>query len=345
LRDRGLGSHVDSVLHAVVPLYMGSRHVGHGYGLSGRCYTTCDPDSGPLSVGPGNQPLVFSEPSGFWYSASCQGLPSAAVVRKPNYYERTVVIGRDAEGPYYSSVARVIHVGVAAKNFSIEGLEGDTELPFEGGLVMSLVDGAVLGALVKQSESASFGVVEFCVSIPTPSLSEDGDHVRRVDAIRKAFPALRPEAWSSGIVEEVFTHGSVGTYSVPSKKFNDGVKPLAFIGSAAVNSGFGSRARVVSFPFEKWQPELNRVTGSRHLASLSSRLGLDVLMEFGPSVTPSPPGAAVYADVLLAVVGAAKLYEVESVFEELLDVLFSALESVVSAPFGPHALDKEFDIH
>jgi len=339
LRDRGVGPMVDAALTAVQPLYAGARHVGHAFGVGSKCYTTCNPDDSPLSLEPGGQPLLFSA-QGFLYVADVRLPPVPIVVRKPNYFEKVVVVGRDAEGPYYSSVSRVIHVGVGSSNFSLESLDGDTDLPFDGGLVMSLVDGAVLGTRVKQSVSVGFGAVEFCVAMPKEQVDVGSDKSQWIQAMRSAFPMLRPSLWAGGVLEEVFKHESVQVYQTPGKVFNAGCAPLAFIGSSCLNTRFGQLARQFGLPFHKWDREVSETLSYEALAELAVKLDLDRLVQYGSGYDKTLIGAKAKANIVQAIVGAAKVCELESVFEEFVDLVLYSLGSSVVAPLRSPQIER-----
>jgi hypothetical protein len=339
LRDRGLGPLVDATLTAVQPLYSGVRHVGHAFGVGSKCFTTCNPDLTSLSLEPGGQPLLFAA-QGFLYVADVRLPAVPIVVRKPNYFEKVVVVGKDAEGPYYSSVSRVVHVGVGSSNFSLESLDGDTELPFDGGLVMSLVDGAVLGTRVKQSVSVGFGAVEFCVAMPREQLDVGSDKSRWVEALKSNFPMLRPSLWSDGVLEEVFKHESVQVYRTPGKFFNGGSAPLAFVGASCLNMRFGQLARQFGLPYHKWDREVASTLSQKSLAELATKLDLEKLVQFGSNFDKVDAGPEVYAGLVRAVVGAAKVCEVESVFEEFLDLILYSLGSSVVAPLRSPQVER-----
>jgi hypothetical protein len=339
LRDRGLGPMVDAALAAVQPLYAGVRHVGHAFGVGSKCFTTCNPDAAALLLEPGGQPLLFSA-QGFLYVADVRLPQVPVVVRKPNYFEKVVVIGRDMEGPYYSSVSRVVHVGVGSSNFSLESLDGETDLPFDGGLVMSLVDGAVLGTHVKQSVSAGYGAVEFCVAMPKEQVDSGSDKSKWIEALRAAFPMLRPSLWSGGVLEEVFKHESVQVYQTPGKVFNSGCAPLAFIGASCLSTRFGQLARQFGLPFYKWDKEVSDTLSSSALSELAVKLDLERLVQYGSECDRSQLGAESKASVVRAVVGAAKTCELESVFEEFLDLVLYSLGSSVVAPLRSPQVER-----
>jgi len=254
------------------------------------------------------------------------------LTRSPNYYEKVVIVGRDGEGPYYSHVSRVIHIGVNGANFSLEAINLDASLPYGGGLVMSLVDAAVLGVFVRQSSHATFGVVEFCSAMPKYERRVDDGFGSAAVAVREAFNMLRPAVWPDGLLEEVFTHSSCQRYRSPSKVFNTGMAPLAFLGDAAIKVRFAELARVCALPTGRWQQDIQRSQSNETFAALAVRFRLDEYVKFGHGMARAPPGAKVYADMVEALAGAVYLGEDPDTCASFLDMLLLAAGSSVVEP-------------
>lgn len=342
LKDKGLAKYVQGVFDAVSPVYSGKSHVGHAFGFSGGTITTSDPDVAALSLVPGGQPLVFDRHSFCLFESRGVSLPGPMLTRAPGYFESVVIVGRDSDGPYYSPVTRVVHIGVGGANFSLEDIETDPLLPYTGGLVMSLTDAAVLGVYVKQSATPSLGLVQFCVGYPRGGDYSD-DRLRRASlVVQSKFPMLHVGSWPSGVVEEVVTHSSMQKYTVSKRPFNSGMAPLAFLGDAVLRARFAERARQACVPHNQWQVTVQRTQSNAALAALAKRLELDVLVLFGRGTSPPPTGAKAYADLIEALVGAVHLYEASDVVIQFVDAVFDGLGVEFSSV--PHTSLESIDL-
>jgi len=336
MKDKGLGKYVEGVFDSLVPLFFRDAHVGHAVGGLGGCVTSMDPNAVPLSVAPGATPFVYTEMRPFLYGSMELKLPTPLLRRAPSYYERVVVVGKDSDGPYYSEVTRVMHIGAGGANFSLETLDKDVELPYEGGLVMALSDAAVLGICVRQTSSPRLGVVEFCVPYPADSQSVTLDFRPVSDYLAKKYPMLHPSSWPVGVLEEVVTHSSCQTYVESGRPFNAGMAPLAFLGDMVLKLRYGEKARDAAVPMSLWASVIQSTQSDSALAAYAKLGGFDAFVRFGGATGPLPEGSRVYAEAVAALVGAVYLYEAQETTEMFVDSLLSALGVVYgSGPLTP----------
>lgn len=338
LKSRGLGRYIDVAMSSIQPLFSRGVHVGLGYVNGGNLYTTCDPGVQPLSLGEGGLPLVFESTIDFRYRAKVGelGIPGPMLYRKPSYFEKVVIVGRDSEGPYYSSTTRVVHVGVGSKNFSLEGFSEDDALPFVGGLVIALTDSSVLGQFVRRSNSEVLGDSQFCVNVATehvglgsPKLAVEVDLAL---VVSRAFPMLNTGIWDEKLLEEVFTHSSAQRYK-SQQLFNTGLSPLAYVGDSAFKLAMGIQLRSLAVPYTRWQSVIQRVQSNVVLAEVCVERGLASGLVLGPGVQRPPDSSKVYADLLEALAGAVYLTETFETFREFCDAV-GVVVGVRDSPIG-----------
>lgn len=311
LRNRGLGKVADTAMAAVVPLYSGTVHVGMGFLSGDTLYTLCDPDVAPLAREASGQPLVFSRGPGPYFHAYAPGSGGAlpAVVRKPAYGEGVFVIGKDADGDYYSnSKARVIHIGADAQFFQVSPLELEGALPLSGGLVVALADAAVVGCFAGVKHTISRGEVGLCQAFPELKPMSPASERPEV-GLMKVFPFLRPGAWSPGVAKAALTHASCGVEpGAPT------MAALAMVGDSAIRTALWVRLMEQSVPTAKWQSVLQKDHRNSTLAATCEQLGLAAILRLGHGAHV-PSGSKVHADLLEAVAGAVYLNESVEVFE------------------------------
>lgn len=312
MRSRGLGKLVDSAIESMAPIYDGMVHVGMGYQIGAEFRTTCDMAE-PLTVGIDRKNVVFSEPvSGvFSYQGSSvvAGTAGPSVYRAVQYGEKVFVVGRDDQGPYISRSSTVRHIGVASKSFFLAQMSDVGHLPLCGGLVVSQVDGAVVGQFQSVSSSMAMGEAVKCVSIH-PALSQSpvvdtSDTV--VDWLSRTFPMINPAAWPARLVEEVFTHSSCGGYS-DGRFFNTGNLPLAYIGDAVAKVLIGTSLRDYGVPHARWQEYIQAYQTDSHMARSCEDLGLNKWLRVGGGLIVQP-GSKVNASLLEALIGAVYMQE------------------------------------
>jgi hypothetical protein len=320
MKEKGLAKYLQAATSSIRPLYCGPEHVGMAYAAGDRLITTCDPDIGPLSVGRTGVPRVYEDMGkGQYYTVEHVGR-GPSIVRKPNYGEEVFILGKDEEGPYFSSRrSRVIHVGLSAKTFAISDVSQDGALPFTGGLVVAVTDAAVLGQYVRQTATEMFGDHGYClglrsaVALRTANLEPDSV------VLEKLFPMLHPSVWDPHLLEEVFTHSSVQHYSDLSP-FNSGMLPLAYIGNAALKVAVGIHLREMGVPTSRWQVGIQARMSNLALASRAEEIGLSSMIKTGAGVTLAAGGRA-HADVLEALAGAVYLCETSETFTEFVKFL------------------------
>lgn len=335
-KHRGLGRYIDVVMGSCQPLYSRGVHVGLGYTNGRDLYTTCDPGVYPLSLGRDGRPLVFEAVGDFRFRTLAGEIdtPGPMLYRKPNYFEKVAIVGRDEQGPYYSPTSRVVHIGVGSKNFSLEGFPEDDTLPYVGGLVVALSDSAVIGQFVRRTVSESLGEVEFCVNVlaehvtqSTPKVAAEIDHV---EVIAKAFPMLSPGVWDAGLVREVFTHASAQRYP-DSRFFNAGFSPIAYVGDSALKLAMGMQLRELAIPHSRWQTLIQRVQSNAALARVCVDRGLSSGLILGHGMGRPPETSKIYADLLEALAGAVYLSETFETFCEFTQSI--GITAVVSDDF------------
>jgi len=317
LKSRGLGKVVDAAMASVVPLYSGNVHVGMGFSHGGRICTVCDPDVAPLSVAPEGRPLTFEKLHGPFFAADLPGFstPPPAVVRKPSYGEGVFVIGKDADGDYYSvSKARVTHVGVDAAFFQISPLKLEGALPLLGGLVVAHADAAVIGCFAGIRSSAARGEVGQCYTLP--EVKRPAAAVERPEAaLLRIFPFIRPGAWPPGVAEAAVTHASAADASLPTT-----MAALAMVGDSAMRTALWVRLQEAGVPTARWQSILQEDQCNAGQVAACERLGLSKVLRVGRGVNV-PAGSKVFADMLEAVAGAVYLNESIDVFETFCKVI------------------------
>lgn len=323
MRGRGLGAYLEAAIKSIHTLYTGKVVMGMAVGLGDKLVTSCDPDIYPFSLAANGGPVVFTEREGFLVYGAHQGAGAPRVTRRASYYERVVIIGVDGIGPYYSPELRVVHVGVNGKNFSLEGMN-ETDLMFQGGLVLALTDAAVLGIYVKKNHNKALGTCEFCVAYPEverPRSSMEMDEAELAAEVARVFPTLHPGVWKTGLLEEVFTHSSCQKYEVSKRVFNGGMSPLAFVGDAVLRARLGVQLRESGAPTSSWARRVQAVQSNTALAGFFERTGLTNKIRMGGGTAAPIPGSKIHADCLEALAGAVYMSEPQDVFYAFADLV------------------------
>jgi len=223
------------------------------------------------------------------------------------------VIGVDAEGTYYSNVkAKVLHVGLSAKSFTISSVDVPGASPLVGGLVVATSDAAVLGQYVAHHTSHALGEGGLCVAFPVVGKAGSPRLDTPEAVVSRVFPMLNPGAWPDGMLEEVFTHSSCQEYS-GGRQFNAGMLPLAYVGDSAMRLEAGVALREMGVPHARWQVIFQLDMTNAALAAKSEELGLHHHIKLGKGVKLQL-GSKPHADVLEALCGAVYLCETTEVF-------------------------------
>lgn len=321
LREKGLTQYVRAATEAIDPVYSGVSHVGMGFSSQGKFVTTCDPDAGPLRVGRDSVPSTFEEVGKEQYVTKASN-PSRGplLYRKPTYGEKVFVLGKDDEGPYFSSrESRVVHIGLSARSFVIGPVDALSPLPFVGGLVVAMSDAAVLGQYVRHSVSDLLGEAGSCVTLMGSTALQVAHSEPAGVVLEKAFPMLHPGAWGEGVLEEVFTHSST-QLRVEGGYFNSGDLPLGFIGDSSVRVALGTRLRELGLSRDEWKSVVDKVLSVSCLAEKAESLGLASMVRVGPGVRLHH-GSKAHADVLYALCGAVYLNETQDVWTSFLEFI------------------------
>jgi len=332
MKLRGLGRYADCVMVSMMPVFAGAGdHVGLGFSAGGKFRTTLDPEVGPMRVGSSlASPSVFEPAPPFSYETTVAvgSVPGPMLYRKPNYFEKVVIVGRDAEGPYFSKTTRVVHVGVGSKNFVVEDVDDPGALPLVGGLVMSLTDCAVLGQFVRATVTTGMGRGVFCCTVEEPTSLEPAT-VSLETVVARAFPMLRATLWPSGLLEEVFTHSSCQGYGVSSRVFNSGMQPLAVLGQLALKLAAARSMREAVFPADRWSGFFRSRLGTAHYLQLAEKFGLVSCVRMGKGLAEPPPDSKIHSEVIQALAGAVHEIETDDVFDKFcsaLGVLYVSVE-------------------
>jgi len=311
MQSRGLGKMVESAMAAVVPLYSGDVHVGMAFSNGRSLRTVCDPDVAPLSVAQG-QPLVFRRASiPGMFDADSQGLlPEVpAVVRSPAYGEKVFAIGRDDEGCYYSqSYGKVVHVGVNASVFQLKGLTLQGALPLLGSLIVSTVDGAVVGVFGQPKHDGRFGETVMCHAFPEvhqPELAR----ARPEEEIMAIFPYLHTGAWPEGLAMDVVAHASLPDVDSSTQA------ALAMIGDAAMRTALWVALRAHAVDTRHWQDVFKADQSNVVQAAVCESIGLAKLLRVGGGLVIGN-GSKLHSDLLEALAGAVFITEPEGIFAQ-----------------------------
>jgi len=346
MKHRGLGRYADCVMISVMPIYTAAgEHVGLGFNAGGVFRTTMNPEVGPLRVGSAEaSPAVFesSPPFSFETPMAVGSVSGPMIYRKPNYFEKVVIVGRDSEGPYFSKTTRVVHVGVGAKNFVVEDVDDPGALPLAGGLVMSLADCAVLGQFVRSTVTAGMGKGVFCHTVEEP-MAREPVKVSLESAVSRAFPMLRATLWPAGLLEEVFTHASCQGYEVCPRTFNSGMLPLAQLGQAAVKLAATRSMRDAAVPVDRWTGFFRSRLGTEGYLKIAEDSGLGVHVRMGSGTAEPPPGSKIFAEMIQALAGAVHEIETDEIFDKFcaaLNFLYTSLEDEENVSDGRESIDS-----
>lgn len=320
LVERGFKKQLDAAFLSTHPLYTDDMHVGMGFVRGGRLFTACDPQVAPLAMGPTGSAMVFDVESGYYIAPVVGNLAKGpAVVRAPAYGEKAIILGKDAEGEYFSSkIARVTHVGVGAENFQLMGLDVRNALPLQGGLVLSLTDCAVVGTYFNPTHDRKRGEVVFCRAIPRDS-SITPIEEKPEAALLKVFPFLRPNVWPPGLATQAVTHDSA------NPEVRGGQAALAMVGDSAMRTQLWVRLRDLRIPTTKWQEIIQRDQSNVAQARVCEELGLGRKVRIGGGLVLAK-GAKQYADLLEAVAGAIFLGDTAQNFDTFCQVVQAVRE-------------------
>jgi hypothetical protein len=317
-KKRGLSRVVDSVLGSLLPVYEGPLHLGMAVQTGDSIVTTVPVDKAVTRLGDKKIPVVY-DPTGiprqFAAKYSYPGTAVPMVFRNPEYYESVVVAGMDSEGPYFSEKVVVKSIGVSYSSFSISAMSV-SDMPLVGGIVMAVADAAVLGQFVGTSSSIAAGESGFCVPLKLARTTYREDPSA---ALATMFPFLNCTVWPKELVEEVFAHSSVQSYTSGSR-VNSGNLPLTAIGESAAKAALYSSLRMALVPYPLWQAELFKLQSKAMLAQLSWQHGYAKLLRFGKGAS-SPASGRAYSDLTEALLGAAYLQETPDNFIRLCEYL------------------------
>jgi len=333
-KRKGLASVVDHVIMSSVPLYSGDKHVAMSVHNSGAVYTTFDVGKASVRVGEGRLASVFEPAPVYGQFKASVSLPSAKsplVYRNPEYYEKVVLVGRDALGPYFSDEMTVVDIGVSHRSFSLSHMQREPDLPLIGAVVIALSDAAVLGQFYRRTINVGTGDVYLCLPLrPEFNIRVEDP----VEVLQSAFPFLHVATWQEGVVEEVISHPSRQLYE-SGRVFNSGNLPLARIGSLTAQAQLGLKMREAAVPYSRWNSETMTIQSNAAFAEVAWKWGIAKLVRTAPGVVLSATSAA-YADVVTALVGAVYINENSEVFEKFCQTL----GVVAGSPTTP----KQFDL-
>jgi len=305
LKKRGMGHVAKAAMASLVPVTVALQHIGMAVNVGGDLYTMCDAEQ-PLRLGPERRALVFEGTGvrGLYKTKNVfADLSTPFYVRPPRYFEKVFVIGYDEVDVYFSSETTVIHIGLNSASFVLSDVPG-REKPLCGGLVMGW-DGAVLGMCGDLSATTSAGLGLQCRAMPERKVTLVNDPVERLNT---KFPFLNVASWDSALVEEVFTHVSVGKYKDASKPFNAGSRPLANLGDNVAKLLLYSGLRDAAFPHSQWSIVMQRLQSNSKFADVAWEMGFADCLVVGPGVD-LPRSSKAYADLTEALIGAVHLME------------------------------------
>jgi len=308
-KKRGLGSVFSAALQSLEPVYVGAEHVGTAVRNGQYLYTSCDAEF-PLRFGLGRvaYQMETAEP-GLFRTLVKAGGTSPVFRRSAVNFERVFVVGCDSE-PYLSSGTTVTHVGPNGRSFVIGAIPG-VDKPMQGGLVMGY-DGAVLGVCGQLSATTATGLGYVCRPLPDVEASGGRDSSA---TLAICFPFLNMAAWPAHLLEEVFTHSSVGSYK-SGRVFNAGNKPLACIGDNAAKAELYDALRQSAVPHPEWSLRMQALQSNAAFARVAWKVGFADCLQLGPGASMMPESKA-YADLTEAVLGAAYIVERRGVFKQL----------------------------
>lgn len=314
-KDKGLGHVFEASLKSVVPVYVGSMHVGMAVNSGQYLYTTCDADL-PLRFGVDRKAYVFETSDvGTVYRVKLDRPAKHTPVfrRRPEVFEKVFIVGTDSE-EYLSCETSVQHVGPNARSFVIGDIPG-ADKPMLGGLVVAR-DGAVLGMCGPRSATTQIGLGYVCWPLPEEKVVSGMD-VRTM--LSRRFPFLNLQAWSDNLIEEVFTHSSAGKYR-DGRLFNTGCKPLANVGDNAAKAELYASLREKGLPHSRWSMVMQQCQSNATFATAAWDNGYAEYLIAGLGATFMPSSKA-YADLTEALLGAAYMVERRGVFRQLCKVL------------------------
>lgn len=325
-RKRGLGGIFSTAVSSVLPVYVGHEHVGMAVRNGTHIYTSCDAEL-PLRFGPEKAAYVMetAEVGALYKTATDKAGVAPVFRRKPQNHERVFVVGFDTDA-YLSMDTHVMHVGPNSRSFVIGSLPG-ADKPLQGGLVMGL-DGAVMGVCGRLSATTAVGLGHVCWPLPDVEVKAA---VSAREVLASKFPFLNLAAWPDSLLEEVFTHSSVGNYRYGGI-YNAGNKPLANIGDNAAKAELYESMRVAGIPHSTWSLRMQALQSNATFARLAWEKGYAECLKVGLGASFAPE-SKVYADLTEALLGAAYLVERREVFVELcatMGVLHTEQDSGVS---------------
>lgn len=191
--DRGMEGTIKRVFAAMVPLYQSGVHVGVAVNHAGRSYTTLNPYVWDLATSSGDR-LGFVETRPDLYTTTMLQATSLDNVRKPVVDEQVCVLATDVNGPYFSQVLTVHRT--VDNEFWLGGIPASAFV-FQGGLVVAISDGVVLGQYVMQEASANLARCVTLAQHIVPVLPAE------VVVLGEIFPGLNVPAWDPGVLSDI----------------------------------------------------------------------------------------------------------------------------------------------
>jgi len=264
----------------------------------------------PLRVGDDNRVLTFEAYGSHYFRADDNTTQVSPVYRRaPNYFEKVFILGFDDEA-YVSAETSVVHIGPNARSFVIADLPA-VDKPVTGGLVLGW-DGAVLGCCGERSMATAAGLGYTCWPLDR---EEQPIPTEPRSVLSAAFPFLNLVAWSDDLIEEVFTHSSMGRYR-SGAPFNAGMKPLANVGDNAAKLELYKSMREAGLPHPQWSSVMQSLQSNTSFAAVAWKCGYARSLIVGSGVVMQKDAKA-YADLTEAVLGAAALMEQPSTVTQL----------------------------
>jgi len=279
-----------------------------GFCQDGKVLTLCNPDVSVLGLS-GGTPLVFDR-RGLFNESRDACVPvgaNARLVRQPAYAESVFVVGKDSSGLYCAMTgSKVMHVGLGANTFTISDTDSGS-LPLKGGLVLSRLDGAVVGVFDTMMVDRKSRRVGLCKGYPkregSPFVGTSA-----LEALAAKCPFLTVGSWPEGSLDRAVTHASVTVEGASAQT------EMAMVGDTAMRTAALVRLSVSGKPSSEWQAVIQEDQCNAKLAARCEELGLHSLLVKSDYLNVAT-GGKVYADLLEALVGVVYLNEKVENFE------------------------------
>jgi len=293
MEKRGLGQHVKRALKSLVPVYSDGQFLGTTAVVGDKLRSTFRM-LGPVELIGFSGSDVFVEVEKGAYETGAAGRTGITATRRPRVDDRVVLLGLDKTSAFLSDVVAVHATPDSSHFFVMCDEKFDSVCNLRGAVVLSVIDGAVIGQCVDVRTSMTHGNVFDCMKFPTPLPDVQTDGL--VNVLRGMFPSARVDTWDLDEVMAAIGHSSYDSDA------RDSMANYAAIGDSEARTAMWRHLRAERIPHNEWQVRLSRTQSNASFQAIGQKYGVLKYVRRGKGVTLSY-GTKVVGEVVEALIG------------------------------------------